>query len=477
MPQLTLSVTASSASQSLTALGLTDWMAVHNPLPVLDFKSGGGATIGVSRYGGGGDAATGALSRTISWTDGTNFGTGSISDGVQNNGGAATGYEVTFPASTALRVAYVYLGGYSSTTKVTAIISDSSTGNQVDTTLTGSAAAFTLGYAQVIYQAAGSATLTVRVEAQSGLSSPGALVSGGAWGAYTAPTPTLTSTTTTSITASGATIGCTTDTASGTLYTVVTTSATQPSIAQIKAGQTDTGTTAIYANSQTVTTTGAKTATASGLAASTAYFHHWVHNASSLDSNRLTSASFTTSASGGGGVAPSITSSPSNQTVTEGATATFTASASGTPTPTPQWTRNGADIGGANSTSFTTGATTVSGGSWNSGDTLACRFTNASGTATTSSATLTVNASGTATVTIPAFTQWTGSPVNSITVPWVYIKKISDGSSVLALTNRTVDGSGNMTITSASLVAATDYVAFGFDATGVNFFVQKVRAT
>lgn len=92
------------------------------------------------------------------------------------------------------------------------------------------------------------------------------------------------------------------------------------------------------------------------------------------------------------GVAPSVTTNPSAQTVTAGATATFTAAATGTPTPTVQWQRNGTNISGATSTSYTTPATTVSGGTANNGDTYRAVFTNASGSATTTSATLTVNA-------------------------------------------------------------------------------------
>jgi hypothetical protein len=95
--------------------------------------------------------------------------------------------------------------------------------------------------------------------------------------------------------------------------------------------------------------------------------------------------------------APSITTSPSNQTVTAGSTATFTAAATGTPTPTVQWERstNGggawATVGGATSTSYTTPATTVTGGSANNADQFRAVFTNANGSATTAAATLTVN--------------------------------------------------------------------------------------
>lgn len=109
--------------------------------------------------------------------------------------------------------------------------------------------------------------------------------------------PVLTGPTGTQTGATTATIGVTTDVANGVLYAVVTTSATQPSIAQIKAGQNNGGTAAAYASSQTITTTGAKTFSATGLTASTAYYAHFVHtDASSTDSNRSTSSSFTTAA-------------------------------------------------------------------------------------------------------------------------------------------------------------------------------------
>lgn len=101
---------------------------------------------------------------------------------------------------------------------------------------------------------------------------------------------------------------------------------------------------------------------------------------------------------GGGGTAPSITTQPSNQSVTAGAAATFTTAASGSPAPTFQWQRNPggvdtwADIASATAASYTTPATTVSGGSANNGDTYRAVATNASGSATSTAATLTVTA-------------------------------------------------------------------------------------
>lgn len=96
---------------------------------------------------------------------------------------------------------------------------------------------------------------------------------------------------------STATVGATTDEGNGTLYVVVTLASTQPSVAQIKAGQNSSGTAAVFATSATVNSTGAKTFGITGLTASTTYYAHLVHtDAAGNDSNRVTSPSFTTSA-------------------------------------------------------------------------------------------------------------------------------------------------------------------------------------
>src|SRR5258707_8821267 len=89
---------------------------------------------------------------------------------------------------------------------------------------------------------------------------------------------------------------------------------------------------------------------------------------------------------------PTITTQPTNQTVTAGQTATFTAAATGSPTPTVQWqvsTDGGVtfnNVSGATSTtlSFTTALS-------QNGNQYQAVFTNSAGTATTTAATLTVN--------------------------------------------------------------------------------------
>lgn len=88
-------------------------------------------------------------------------------------------------------------------------------------------------------------------------------------------------------------------------------------------------------------------------------------------------------------VPPSITTHPQSVTVTAGQTATFTVVAAGTAPLAYQWRRNGVDIAGATSASYTTPVTTVA----DSGAVFTVRVSNASPTAAVSNgATLTVNA-------------------------------------------------------------------------------------
>ena len=91
-------------------------------------------------------------------------------------------------------------------------------------------------------------------------------------------------------------------------------------------------------------------------------------------------------------VAPSITSQPANQTVTAGQTASFSVSASGTAPMSYQWKKNGANITGAMSSSYTTPATTTA----DSGSTFSVVVTNSAGTATSNNATLTVSSANAA---------------------------------------------------------------------------------
>ena len=97
--------------------------------------------------------------------------------------------------------------------------------------------------------------------------------------------------------------------------------------------------------------------------------------------------------------APSILQQPANQTVTLGQTATFSVSATGTGTLSYQWRKNGTNISGATSSSYTTPATTSS----DNGATFSVVVSNAYGSVTSSNATLTVQS--TPTNTAPTITQ------------------------------------------------------------------------
>src|SRR5262249_15187309 len=90
--------------------------------------------------------------------------------------------------------------------------------------------------------------------------------------------------------------------------------------------------------------------------------------------------------------APTITSQPVSQSVTVGEAATFVVAASGKGPLTYQWQKNGADISGANSSSYTTPPVATS----DSGVSYRARVSNTNGTATSSAATLTVSESAVA---------------------------------------------------------------------------------
>lgn len=101
-------------------------------------------------------------------------------------------------------------------------------------------------------------------------------------------------------TATGATtadLSVSTDEGNGTLYSVVTTSATAPSVAQIQLGQDNLGVAAAYSSNVAVSTIGSKSFSATGLTAATTYYAHFQHDdAIGTSSTVYTSASFTTDA-------------------------------------------------------------------------------------------------------------------------------------------------------------------------------------
>lgn len=114
-----------------------------------------------------------------------------------------------------------------------------------------------------------------------------------------ATAPTLSSPTDAASGATAANISVSTDEANGTLYWYISTSATPPSAADLKAG-----TGAVTSGNQAVSATGIQSASASGLTAETAYYTYFLHrDAAGNDSSIAAADGFTTAASGGGSTA------------------------------------------------------------------------------------------------------------------------------------------------------------------------------
>jgi len=122
-------------------------------------------------------------------------------------------------------------------------------------------------------------------------------------GAADVTAPVLTSPTDAADGATASTGSVSTDEGNGTLYWVVTTSATAPTAAQVKLGQDNSGTAADGdSGSQAVSGTGVQTLSPapSGMTASTAYTTHFMHEDSSGNQSTVSSASgFTTGAASG----------------------------------------------------------------------------------------------------------------------------------------------------------------------------------
>lgn len=81
------------------------------------------------------------------------------------------------------------------------------------------------------------------------------------------------------------------------------------------------------------------------------------------------------------------------------------------------------------------------------------------------------------TITSQAFKNNTGTVLPAITVPKVACIRLSDMVMVLSLTNQVTDGSGQLVITSTSLVTGVQYLLVTSDAGAVNFGCEPYTAT
>ena len=164
--------------------------------------------------------------------------------------------------------------------------------------------------------------------------------------------PTLTTATDTANGATASTGSVSTNEANGTLYWVVTTSATAPTAAQVKLGQDNSSAAATDSGSQAVSATGAQATAATGLTASTAYTTHFMHEDAAANQSAVATASgFTTTVA-----APTNTVAPvASGTATVGSTLSVTNGTwTGSPSYTYQWQADTVDISGATSSTFDT---------------------------------------------------------------------------------------------------------------------------
>ena len=266
--------------------------------------------------------------------------------------------------------------------------------------------------------------------------------------------PILTSASVTSVGTTTATGNVTTDEGNGTLYSVVSTSATAPNVAQIQAGNDHTGSAAVWASGPiTVSSTGAKTTSITGLTASTSYYAHFQHkDAANNNSSVVTSAQFTT-----------LTPDSTNPTMT----GSVTISAKTTTSYTATWSA------GSDNVAVTGYEYRLNAGSWvdlgsvltvnisartpGATDTFEVRAYDAAGnraTALSQSITLFIG-----TITIPAVKDWgTGNLKTAQTGVQVDIHNISTGALVVRKTGQTTHATtGVCVVQDAAIADATTY--------------------
>lgn len=258
--------------------------------------------------------------------------------------------------------------------------------------------------------------------------------------------PTLTGPTGSSTGASTASGSVSTNEAGGTLYFLASASSTA-TVAAVKAG-----------GSQAVSAAGTQNVTVSGLTASTTYFLHFVHtDAAGNDSVVASSASFTTAA-GGDTTNPTLTGSITIGTVTSSSIQMSW------PAGADNVAVTGYDVSSNGGTSWTSLGNvlthTFTGLAASTSYQLRVRAKDAAGNVSTAlSASQATNApAATPSLSSAPVKNNTGTVLANTSIAKVAVLRLSDMASVLTLTNQTTSGAGVLTITSATLVAATSYV-------------------
>jgi hypothetical protein len=119
-----------AASYNLSQLGTSDWAhwGANGSATAFEHDASGGSQISdVLRLGAGNYGGYDAAARSVSWTGGSPVASNSADGGfLWANNGIGAGYMFNAPADTTVRTLYVYVGGYSSGTTLTARLSDGS---------------------------------------------------------------------------------------------------------------------------------------------------------------------------------------------------------------------------------------------------------------------------------------------------------------------------------------------------------------
>lgn len=265
--------------------------------------------------------------------------------------------------------------------------------------------------------------------------------------------PTLTSA---SVTAVGTTTGTgnvTTDEGNGALYSIVSTSATAPSAAQIQAGQDNTGAAAVWSGNQAISSTGAKTFSITGLTASTAYYAHYQHkDAANNNSTVVTSAQFTTGSTDT--TVPTLTGSITiSSKTTTSYTATLPAGSDNIAVTGYEYRLNaGSWVDNGNTQVINISARTPG-----STDTLEARAYDAAGNKSTPALSVSVTLL-IGTITLTDVTQWeTNVAKPSETGITVDVSTISTGALLVRKTGQVTTAGSDMTIKDAAIADATTY--------------------
>jgi hypothetical protein len=266
--------------------------------------------------------------------------------------------------------------------------------------------------------------------------------------------PTITSPSVTSVGTTTGTGNVTTDEGNGTLYSVVSASATAPSAAQIQAGQDHTGAAAVWSGNQAVSSTGAKTFSITGLTSATAYYAHFQHkDAATNNSTVATSAQFTTGSADT--TVPTLTGSITiSSKTTTSYTATWPSGSDNVAVTGYEYRLNaGSWVDAGNVLTIGISARTPG-----STDTFEVRAYDAAGNKSTpalsASPTLLIG-----TITIPAVRDWgTGNLKTSETGVQVDIHNIATGALVVRKSGQTThDTTGVCVVKDASITSGTTY--------------------